>query len=95
MPAAILCLFRPRSRPGWRAQPDINAHKESVSVALNAVEDYTQARLGGGNIPETTQRWIVAKFHHDTARADQKEQYVALQLHTHSVVFKYDAHGKR
>ena len=65
----------------------LNAHKESVTIALDRVEDYTQARLGGSNIPETTQRWIVAKFHHDTARPDQKEQYVAPQLHTHSVVF--------
>lgn len=63
------------------------AHKESVKVALDAVEEYTQARMGGNNIPETTGRWVVAKFHHDTARPDQREQYVAPQLHTHSVVF--------
>jgi predicted ribonuclease YlaK len=65
----------------------LDAHKESVSTALDAVEEYTQARLGGNYDPETTQRWVVAKFHHDTARPDQKEQYVAPQLHTHSVVF--------
>ena len=63
------------------------AHKESVKVALDGVEEYTQARLGGRYVPETTGRWIVAKFHHDTARPDQKEQYTAPQLHTHSVVF--------
>ena len=63
------------------------AHKESVTVALDAVEQYTQARLGGRYVPETTSRWIAAKFHHDTARPDQKEQYTAPQLHTHSVVF--------
>jgi len=63
------------------------AHKESVTVALDAVEKYTQARLGGRYVPETTSRWIAAKFHHDTARPDQKEQYTAPQLHTHSVVF--------
>jgi len=64
-----------------------DAHKESVKVALDAVEEYTQARLGGRYVPETTGRWIAAKFHHDTARPDQKEQYTAPQLHTHSVVF--------
>ena len=63
------------------------AHKESAKVALDAVEEYTQARLGGRYVPETTGKWIVAKFHHDTARPDQKEQYTAPQLHTHSVVF--------
>jgi conjugative relaxase-like TrwC/TraI family protein len=65
----------------------VEAHKESVTVALDAVEEYTQARMGGHYIPETTARWVVAKFHHDTARPDQREQYVAPQLHTHSVVF--------
>ncbi len=48
------------------------AHKESVTVALDAVEKYTQARLGGRFVPETTSRWIAAKFHHDTARPDRK-----------------------
>jgi conjugative relaxase-like TrwC/TraI family protein len=65
----------------------VEAHKKCVNVALDALEEYTQARLGGHYIPETTRRWVAAKFHHDTARPDQKDQYVAPQLHTHSVVF--------
>jgi conjugative relaxase-like TrwC/TraI family protein len=65
----------------------LEAHKDSVTIALDALEEYTQARLGGDYSPETTGRWVVAKFHHDTARPDQKEQYGAPQLHTHSVVF--------
>jgi conjugative relaxase-like TrwC/TraI family protein len=54
----------------------VDAHKESVSVALDAVEEYTQARLGGNYIPETTQRWVVAKFHHDTARSSHRSTVV-------------------
>ena len=65
----------------------VDAHKESVATALDALEHYTQARLGGNYNPETTGRWIVAKFHHDTARPDQKDHYIAPQLHSHSVVF--------
>lgn len=65
----------------------VEAHKESVKVALDAVERYAQARLGGHHAPETTSQWIVAKFHHNTARPDQREHYAAPQLHTHSVVF--------
>src|SRR3954452_24401729 len=44
------------------------AHRESVRVALDQVERYTQARIGGNHAPETTARFIVAKFEHDTAR---------------------------
>ena len=48
----------------------VDAHKESVATALDALEHYTQARLGGNYNPETTGRWVVAKFHHDTARVE-------------------------
>src|SRR3954471_16939257 len=44
------------------------AHRESVSVALDQLEHYTQARIGGNHPPETTGRFIAAKFEHDTAR---------------------------
>ena len=61
------------------------AHRESVRVALDQLEHYTQARIGGNHPPETTGRFIAAKFEHDTARP--VDGYVAPQLHTHAVVF--------
>jgi conjugative relaxase-like TrwC/TraI family protein len=61
------------------------AHRESVSVALDQLEHYAQARIGGNHAPETTGRFIAAKFEHDTARP--VDGYVAPQLHTHAVVF--------
>ena len=61
------------------------AHRQSVSVALEQLEPYTQARIGGNHPPETTGRFIAAKFEHDTARP--VDGYVAPQLHTHAVVF--------
>jgi conjugative relaxase-like TrwC/TraI family protein len=61
------------------------AHRESVRVALDQLEHYTQARIGGNHPPETTGRFIAAKFEHDTARP--VDGYVAPQLHTHTVVF--------
>src|ERR1035437_10342700 len=44
------------------------AHRESVHVALDQLERYTQARIGGNHPPETTGWFIAAKFEHDTAR---------------------------
>jgi conjugative relaxase-like TrwC/TraI family protein len=61
------------------------AHRESVRVALEQLENYTQARIGGNHQPETTAKFIAAKFEHDTARP--VDGYVAPQLHTHAVVF--------
>jgi conjugative relaxase-like TrwC/TraI family protein len=61
------------------------AHRESVRVALEQLENYTQARIGGNHAPETTAKFIAAKFEHDTARP--VDGYVAPQLHTHSVIF--------
>src|SRR5271166_5304872 len=61
------------------------AHRESVRVALDQLERYTQARIGGNHSPETTGKFIAAKFEHDTARP--VEGYVAPQLHTHTVIF--------
>ena len=61
------------------------AHRGSVTVALNEMERYVQARIGG-NIPaQTTGAWAVAKFEHDSSRP--VEGYAAPQLHTHAVVF--------
>jgi conjugative relaxase-like TrwC/TraI family protein len=62
-----------------------NAHRESVRVALDQLEHYTQARTGGNHSPETTAKFIAAKFEHDTARP--VDGYVAPQLHTHAVIF--------
>ena len=61
------------------------AHREAVATALDALEGYTQARIGGNHLPETTGRFIAAKFEHDTARP--VDGYVAPQLHTHAVIF--------
>jgi conjugative relaxase-like TrwC/TraI family protein len=61
------------------------AHQESVRVALDQLERYTQARIGGNHPPETTGKFVAAKFEHDTARP--VDGYVAPQLHTHAVVF--------
>src|ERR1700691_543942 len=61
------------------------AHRESVRAALEQLEMSTQARIGGNHPPETTAKFIAAKFEHDTARP--VDGYVAPQLHTHAVVF--------
>jgi len=61
------------------------AHREAVNVALNELEKYTQARIGGNSPAETTGQFVVAKFEHDTARP--VDGYSAPQLHTHVVVF--------
>lgn len=61
------------------------AHAESVLAALNAGEEYLQARLGGNKQSQTTGKWAAAIFEHDTARPEQG--YPAPHLHTHVVVF--------
>ena len=61
------------------------AHCEAVNVALNELERYTQARIGGNHPAETTGQFVAAKFEHDTARP--VDGYAAPQLHTHVVVF--------
>jgi conjugative relaxase-like TrwC/TraI family protein len=61
------------------------AHRESVRVALSELEKYTQARIGNVHAPETTGKFVVATFEHDTARP--VDGYAAPQLHTHAVIF--------
>lgn len=61
------------------------AHRESVRVALEELERYTQARIGNVHAPETTGKFVAATFEHDTARP--VDGYAAPQLHTHAVVF--------
>src|SRR5271165_1271790 len=62
-----------------------DAHRASVGVALDEIERYVQARLGGNLPPETTGNWVAAKFEHDSARP--VNGYAAPQLHTHVVFF--------
>lgn len=61
------------------------AHRESVRTALENLERYTMARIGGNHPAETTARFVTAKFEHDTARP--VDGYAAPQLHTHAVIF--------
>jgi conjugative relaxase-like TrwC/TraI family protein len=61
------------------------AHRQAVTIALTELERYTQARIGGNAAAETTGKFIVAKFEHDTARP--VDGYAAPQLHTHAVIF--------
>jgi conjugative relaxase-like TrwC/TraI family protein len=61
------------------------AHRQAVTIALTELERYTQARIGGNKPAETTGKFIVAKFEHDTARP--VDGYAAPQLHTHAVIF--------
>jgi conjugative relaxase-like TrwC/TraI family protein len=61
------------------------AHQQAVDVALNELERYTQARLGGNRPAEITGQLVTAKFQHDTARP--VDGYAAPQLHTHVVIF--------
>jgi conjugative relaxase-like TrwC/TraI family protein len=61
------------------------AHRAAVTEALNELERYTQARIGGNHPAETTGKFIAAKFEHDTARP--VAGYAAPQLHTHAVIF--------
>ena len=61
------------------------AHRAAVTTALEALERYTQARMGGNKEAETTGKFIAAKFEHDTARP--VDGYAAPQLHTHVIIF--------
>lgn len=61
------------------------AHEASVGTALNELEKYVQARIGGNHPAQTTGKWVAAKFEHDSARP--VDGYAAPQLHTHVVFF--------
>jgi len=67
------------------------AHRDAVGVALNELERYTQARMGGNRPAESTGQFIVAKFEHDTSRP--VDGYAAPQLHTHAVIFNVSERG--
>ena len=61
------------------------AHRAAVTTALEELEKYTHARIGGNNPAEVTGKFIAAKFEHDTARP--VNGYAAPQLHTHAIIF--------
>ena len=61
------------------------AHRQSVNVALDELEKYVQARMGGNAPAVTTGEWAAAKFEHDSSRP--VDGYAAPQLHTHVVFF--------
>jgi conjugative relaxase-like TrwC/TraI family protein len=61
------------------------APRESVRIALDQLEKYVQARMGGNHPAETTGKWVAASFEHNSARP--VEGYAAPQLHTHVVFF--------
>jgi conjugative relaxase-like TrwC/TraI family protein len=61
------------------------AHREAVTIALDELEKYTHARLGGNKPAEQTGKFLAAKFEHDTARP--VDGYAAPQLHTHAIIF--------
>jgi len=62
------------------------AHRESVNKALEAIEEYVQARGGGSKPALTTGKMIAAQFEHTAARPDRETGYAAPQLHTHVVI---------
>jgi conjugative relaxase-like TrwC/TraI family protein len=68
------------------------AHRESVWLALDELEKYVQARLGGNHPAETTGKWVTACFEHDSARP--VDGYAAPHLHTHVVFFNVTETGK-
>jgi conjugative relaxase-like TrwC/TraI family protein len=68
------------------------AHREAANVALDQLERYTQARIGGNSAAETTGEFVAAKFEHDTARP--VDGYAAPQLHTHAVIFNVTERDK-
>lgn len=63
------------------------AHRQAVETALAEIEKYTQARMGNTRPAVTTEKFVAAKFEHDTSRPDREKGYAAPQLHTHVVVF--------
>jgi conjugative relaxase-like TrwC/TraI family protein len=67
------------------------AHRESVRVAVDEIEKYVQARIGGNAPAETTGRWAAARFEHDSSRP--VDGYSAPQLHTHVVFFNVTETG--
>jgi conjugative relaxase-like TrwC/TraI family protein len=70
------------------------AHAEAVSVTLQELEKYAQARLGGNKPAETTGKLLFASFQHDAARPDRRDGYAAPDLHTHNFAFNLTQTGE-
>lgn len=71
----------------------IESHRESVRIALYELERFVQARIGGNAPAQTSGKFVVAKFEHDSSRP--VDGYSAPQLHTHAVLFNvtFDKEG--
>jgi conjugative relaxase-like TrwC/TraI family protein len=63
------------------------AHAEAVSLTLEELEKFAQARLGGSQPAQTTGKLLFASFQHDASRPDRKGGYAAPNLHTHNFAF--------
>jgi conjugative relaxase-like TrwC/TraI family protein len=61
------------------------AHRESVRLALDQLEHYAQARVGGNHPAEPPGKLIAAKFEQDTAHPVNRD--VAPQLQTLAIIF--------
>src|SRR5256884_3278352 len=61
------------------------AHRESVGIALDELERYVQARIGGNLPPETTSKKGAPKI--QNAKDPPRAGYAAPQLPTHDVFF--------
>jgi conjugative relaxase-like TrwC/TraI family protein len=62
----------------------VAAVRRANERAIAAMEDYVQQRMGGNRLPQTTAKWIVATFEHDTARP--VDGYPAPLIHHHNVI---------
>lgn len=70
------------------------ACRESLKIALDAAEEYTQAHLGGNRGVKTTGNWAAAVFEHDSARPT-KGRAPAPQAHWHVVMFNLTDAGDK
>ena len=90
---AVQVLFRRGA--GWRRCPDSRRGTNvALKEALDAGEEYTQARLGGNHGSLTTGNWAAACFLHDTARPVDG-QAPNPHLHSHVVVFNMTHAGDK
>ena len=62
----------------------VESHKRAVTVALDRIEEFVQARYRDGRA--TTGNWVAATFLHDVSRPVEG-QAPNPQLHTHAVIF--------
>lgn len=62
----------------------IEAHKQAVKTALDSMEPFVQAALGGSRGTETTSKWATAIFVDDVTRPT--DNYVCVHLHAHCIV---------